>query len=268
MTIYLRFLAAIGLLWVLPTWAAGVRPDCPDFGVIPRMDYRSVDPVVRQRIGLYGPVSLQFQICSASSKGQTGTIGADLQFILDLVPEPPSSAGHDGPPWTQRADEQASLGLRYSVECTLVRAETGFPDDYVVKMIYGVYLSSEKKRNEALQKTARGRGAEQERRQRPVQRRPAAVRGGRLREGSGLCEARLRPGFPAGRLAREAGASRQVEGIAVPPPTSLDPMKIRRRAIFTLPTHHGTETSVEASCACSIISVPHDSGDRTGRWSC
>ncbi len=82
-------------------------------------------------------------------KGQTSTIGGDLDFVLRYFPNHHvalSSMLRLG----EKEKRSTPMGAKYSVECYFKRALTFRPDDGVVRTIYASYLYKAGKSAEAL----------------------------------------------------------------------------------------------------------------------
>jgi len=102
-------------------------------------DYLSTERRARQRIKTFEDIHLNANVRSLTS-GQTGSIGADLHFVLTRVPN-----HHTALDAMVRLGFKEGLekpkGASFSVECYLYKAAAFSPDDGVVRLIYGTYLA-------------------------------------------------------------------------------------------------------------------------------
>lgn len=83
-------------------------------------------------------------------KGNTGELGGDLSYTLMMFPNHHRALVSIGK-LALRDKNIQPYGMRYSVECFFNRAMRFKPDDVMVRMIYGLYLSKSGKLDDAIQ---------------------------------------------------------------------------------------------------------------------
>ena len=83
--------------------------------------------------------------------GQTGTVGADISYTLRAYPNH-HRALLSMIRLGQREKRDKPDGASHTVRCFLTRAEVFRPDDYMVKMLTGIYLMNKGSQKEAVEK--------------------------------------------------------------------------------------------------------------------
>lgn len=82
-------------------------------------------------------------------RGQKGYLGGDIDYTLRAIPNHPRALlAMTRLSRVERTDQPR--GSRYSVKCWFERAVNFAPDDPMVRVLYGDYLITEGKRNDAL----------------------------------------------------------------------------------------------------------------------
>jgi tetratricopeptide (TPR) repeat protein len=130
--------------------AEAVNPDCPEFhDFSAQINYLDPDPAKQRQIRGFEFNHLNADVENLR-KGQSASIGADLVFILRIVPNHHRAmdvlmrlALRDRTPRPQGVPD-------FPVECWLARAVAFSPTDGRARLIYGVYLARIGKRALAL----------------------------------------------------------------------------------------------------------------------
>jgi hypothetical protein len=86
-------------------------------------------------------------------KGNTGALGGDLSYTLMMFPNHHRALVSIGK-LALRDKNIKPNGMQYSVDCFFDRAIRFKPDDAMVRMIYGLYLSRSGKLDDAIRQTS------------------------------------------------------------------------------------------------------------------
>lgn len=141
-------LVAVGLLSIQGVALAQELPyECGNFhNNYGPFDYRTA----KAQLGVVEQYHFNAQTESLAG-GQTGAVGADISYTLRAFPNH-HRALLSMIRLGERDKRELPMGASHTVKCFLTRAEVFRPDDYVVKMLSGIYLMNKGDEKGAVEK--------------------------------------------------------------------------------------------------------------------
>jgi hypothetical protein len=103
-------------------------------------DYRTVDPWIRRDVEVNHFTAQVQMLERGQSTRVPGGVGRDINYTLMLMPNHPQAL-LAMMRYSQKLNQPTPRGARYPVACYFERAIAFVPDDYAVRVLYGIYLA-------------------------------------------------------------------------------------------------------------------------------
>ncbi len=122
---------------------------CPPLGPHGHRDYNDMSADARRKLNQINTTHLTSEVRSLQRGATTMYVGSELEFLLDIFPN-----HHEALEILIRLSfkERSAKprGTKYSVDCYFEHAKEVAPNDGMVRVLYGVYLSRVGKKDLAL----------------------------------------------------------------------------------------------------------------------